>query len=115
MTETTSRIPVGIDFPNQDWEAWHKPGAEGRVKIAYVAGQRLRLLELPPGFDEQHWCLVGHTGYVLQGEFTIHFKDRSVACRPGMAFVIPDDEEHRSSGAEGEATVVYVVDRVPAP
>ncbi|MBQ0891738.1 cupin domain-containing protein [Micromonospora purpureochromogenes] len=107
--------PVGIDFPGAEWEKWNKPGAEGRVKIAYVGGRRLRLLELPPGFDEHEWCLRGHTGYVLQGEFTIHFKDRSVPCRPGMGFVIPDDEEHRSQGSHGEPTVVFVIDEVPQP
>jgi mannose-6-phosphate isomerase-like protein (cupin superfamily) len=113
MTATTSN-PVGIDFPAQSWEAWHKPGADGQVKIAYVGDRRLRLLELPAGFNEENWCLRGHVGYVLQGEFTVHFRDRSVPCRPGMGFVIPDDEEHRSQGSQGEPTVVFVVDEVPA-
>ncbi|WP_240108453.1 chorismate mutase [Streptomyces sp. MUM 203J] len=108
-------VLVGIDFDSIPWEAWHKPGADGRVKIAYAGDLRVRLMELPAGFDEHEWCLRGHQGYVLQGEFTIHFDDRSVPCRPGMGFVIPDDERHRSQGADGEPTVVYVVDRVPAP
>jgi hypothetical protein len=112
MTETT--LPaVGIDFPGQPWEKWHKPGADGRVKIAYSNGQRLRLLELPAGFNEEEWCLRGHIGYVLGGEFTIHFKDRSVPCRPGMGFAIPDDEPHRSQGSDAEQTVVFVLDRDP--
>ena len=115
MSTEQATVPVGIDFPATEWEKWDKPGAEGRVKIAYVGGQRLRLLELPAGFDEHHWCLRGHTGYVLRGEFTIHFRDRSVPCRPGMGFVIPDDEEHRSQGSADEPTVVFVVDRVAQP
>ncbi len=115
MSTEQATVPVGIDFPATEWQRWDKPGAEGRVKIAYVGKQRLRLLELPPGFDEHQWCLRGHTGYVLQGEFTIHFQDRSVPCRPGLGFVIPDGEEHRSQGSDAEPTVVFVIDEVPQP
>lgn len=123
MTETTRatgpadvQVPtlVGIDFDTIPWEKWHKPGADGRVKIARTQGLRVRLMELPAGFNEEEWCTRGHQGYVLQGEFTIHFDDRSVPCRPGMGFIIPGDERHRSQGADGEPTVVYVIDEVPA-
>ncbi|CAM4428307.1 cupin domain-containing protein [Paenibacillus tarimensis] len=102
----------GIDFENMEWTTWEKPGANGRVKMCFVDNKRIRLLELPPGFNEENWCLRGHSGYVLQGEFTIHYKDRSVACRPGMGFVIPDGDPHRSQGKDGEPTVVFVVDEV---
>ncbi len=113
MSDITSAKPeVGIDFPAAEWEVWEKPGAVGRVKIAYVGGKRLRLLELPPGFNEENWCLRGHIGYVLRGEFVIHFQNRTVRCKPGMGFVIPDGDPHRSQGMEGEPTVVFVVDEV---
>ncbi|MFB7504156.1 MULTISPECIES: cupin domain-containing protein [Streptomyces] len=112
---TPTRQPelVGIDFENIPWEKWEKPGADGRVKIAHADGRRVRLLELPAGFDEETWCERDHLGYVLQGEFTIHFDDESVACRPGMGFVIPGHRRHRSQGAQGEQTVVYVIDHTP--
>jgi mannose-6-phosphate isomerase-like protein (cupin superfamily) len=113
MTTTTPAL-VGIDFDSIAWEKWDKPGAEGRVKIAYTGGLRVRLLELPAGFNEEHWCERGHQGFVLQGEFTIHFDNRSVPCGPGMGFVIPGDERHRSQGSDDEPTVVYVVDQVAA-
>jgi mannose-6-phosphate isomerase-like protein (cupin superfamily) len=106
---------VGIDFEALPWEKSLKAGAHGRVKTAHTQGFRIRLLELPVGFDEQEWCTRGHQGYVLRGEFTIHFDDRSVACRPGMGFVIPGAERHRSSGSGTEETVVYVIDEVAAP
>ncbi|SED97814.1 hypothetical protein SAMN05216532_6472 [Streptomyces sp. 2231.1] len=112
---TVTPALVGIDFDSIPWEKWHKPGADGRVKIAYTGGYRVRLLELPAGFNELNWCETGHQGYVLRGEFTIHFDNRSVPCRPGMGFVIPGDERHRSQGSESESTVVYVIDEVPAP
>lgn len=104
---------VGIEFPAQAWDRWDKPGAEGRVKIAYRRGQRFRLLELPAGFDEHQWCLRGHSGYVLSGEFVVLFADREAPCSPGMAFSIPDGEPHRSRGASNTETVVFVVDEDP--
>lgn len=102
----------GIDFPNMEWSKWEKPGADGRVKMCFIGNKRIRLLELPPGFNEEHWCLKGHVGYVLQGEFTIHYEDRSVSCSPGMGFVIPDGDPHRSQGMESSKTLVYVIDEV---
>lgn len=101
---------VGIDFPNMPWERWQKPGAEGRVKMMFVGDKRIRILELPAGFREENWCEKGHVGYVLQGQFTIEFRNHEVACGPGMGFVIPDGDPHRSRGLPGDPTTVFVVD-----
>lgn len=101
---------VDIDFPNTEWVRWEKPGANGRVKMVHSDGTRFRILELPPGFNEEHWCEKGHVGYVFEGEFVIQFKDREVTCGPGMAFNIPDGDPHRSRGLESGPTVVFVVD-----
>lgn len=103
---------VTFDMETADWQAWSKPGANGRVKIFRSNGHRIRLLELPAGFNEQNWCLAGHQGYVLKGRFTIEFDDRSFDCHPGMAFSIPDGIRHRSRGAEDSETLVFVVDKV---
>lgn len=103
---------VGVAFPAMEWDTWQKPGAEGRVKIQYIRGKRFRILELPPGFKEENWCLKGHDGYVLQGEFVIEFEDREVSCKPGMGFAIPDGDPHRSRGLDDAPTVVFVVDEV---
>lgn len=101
---------VSFDTTKEPWTAWSKPGANGRVKTFHSNGKRLRLLELPPGFDEEHWCLVGHQGYVLEGRFTIIFDDTSFDCSPGMAFSIPDGVRHRSKGHADGRTLVFVVD-----
>lgn len=101
---------VGIDFPAMGWDLWKKPGAEGRVKMTQVGGKRIRILELPAGFREESWCEKGHVGYVLQGEFVVEFKDREVSCGPGMGFIIPDGDPHRSRGLPGSPTLVFVVD-----
>lgn len=108
---STDGPQISIDFPRADWQPWTKPGAHGRVKTAQTQGKRFRLLELPPGFDEEHWCTRAHDGYVLEGEFTILFSDRVESCRPGMAFCIPEDP-HRSRGSVDSSTLVVVVDTV---
>lgn len=103
---------VNINFNEIEWEVWEKPGATGRVKIQYTNGKRVRLLELPAGFNEEKWCEVGHQGYVLEGKFTIHFEESAYECHPGMGFVIPDGIKHRSQGEMDSKTVVFVVDEI---
>lgn len=109
---SVSYEPVVIDLPAVPWQAWTKPGANGSVKLLKSNGKRIRLLELPAGFDEQNWCTVGHQGYVLEGEFTIIFEDKDWACGPGMAFSIPDGVRHRSRSASQAKTLVFVIDNV---
>ncbi|QNU66261.1 cupin domain-containing protein [Ruminiclostridium herbifermentans] len=103
---------VGIDFNNIEWKKWDKPGAVGRVKMVFCNGKRVRILELPAGFNEEKWCEIGHQGYVLSGVFTIMFEDSSYECKPGMGFVIPDGVKHRSKGLDNDKTVVFVVDEI---
>ncbi|WFU44601.1 hypothetical protein QA640_20415 [Bradyrhizobium sp. CB82] len=107
------RSPVRINLPEISWDKWSKPGADGRVKLARAFGKRVRILELPKGFDEQNWCDKGHQGFVLEGEFTISFETGDeFTCKQNDAFVIPDNIRHRSRGAASGQTVVFVVDEL---
>jgi len=111
MMTFVDRQIVAVDFPNIPWTTWKKPGAEGRGKLLHTQGKRFRILELPPGFDEESWCDRGHDGYVIEGEFMTIFEDGGTAsCKPGMAFCIPDGVAHRSKGSTTSKTVVVVVD-----
>ncbi len=103
---------VNINFGKHEWQRWERPGATGRVKIAFSNGKRVRLLELPAGFNEENWCEIGHQGYVLKGVFTIQFEDSGFDCGPGMGFVIPDGKKHRSKGLDNEETLVFVIDEI---
>ncbi|MGL5271900.1 MAG: hypothetical protein ACRC8J_00250 [Phocaeicola sp.] len=104
---------VNVDFSQIEWQTWEKPGAIGRVKLVYRNGKRIRLMELPIGFDEENWCEIGHQGYVLEGNFTILFETgERFDCAPGMGFVIPDGEKHRSKGSNNSKTIVYVIDEI---
>jgi Cupin domain len=111
---TKTYDPVVVDLDAVDWKRWDKPGANGRVKLFNSNGKRLRLLELPPGFNEENWCVVGHQGYVFEGRFIIQLDDREFQCGPGMAFSIPDGVRHRSRGAQDSRTLVFVVDEMIA-
>jgi len=104
---------VCIHLPHMGWQAWEKPGASGRVKLARAFGKRVRILELPAGFDEQAWCDKGHQGLVLEGQFTVTLETGDeYTCRKDDAFVIPDRVRHRSRGSQAEPTVVFVVDEL---
>jgi hypothetical protein len=103
---------VNINFDEIPWQIWEKPGAIGRVKMIFSNGKRVRMLELPAGFKEEKWCLIGHQGFVLSGKFTIQFEKEDYDCEPGMGFIIPDGIKHRSRGRDDEKTVVFVIDEV---
>ncbi|GLR10933.1 cupin [Mixta theicola] len=107
---TQSYEKVVFNAPSEPWDKWSKPGAEGRVKIFSSNNKRLRLLELPAGFDEENLCLIGHQGYVLSGSFTIIIDGQEHKCQQGDFFSIPDGIPHRSKGDENSITTVFVVD-----
>lgn len=98
---------VRINLPEMSWDKWVKPGADGRVKLARAFGKRVRILELPEGFDEQNWCDKGHQGFVLEGEFTISFETGDeFTCKQNDAFVIPDNSRP-SSPARAASMVAF--------
>jgi len=103
-----------IVFSNDDnaWELWEKSGANGVVKSFISNNKRLRLLELPAGFNEKTECLNGHQGYVISGYFTIILGESEFRCKPGDFFSIPDGIPHRSRGDGTQKTKVFVVDDV---
>lgn len=112
-TDEGTSASVRINLPEMKWQAWSKPGATGRVKMTRAFGKRVRVLELPPGFDEETWCDKGHQGFVLKGEFTVTLETGAeYTCKKDDAFVIPDKIRHRSRGTKSEATIVFVVDEL---
>lgn len=57
-----------VRFDDIPWEAL---AAGVRFKAFVREGQRLRLLEFSPGFEEAEWCTRGHAFHVLEGSFTL--------------------------------------------
>ena len=62
----------------------------------YTAGNKqLRLVEYTHDFVEPDWCVKGHTGYVIDGEFEIDFHGTFVRYHTGDAILIPPGAENR--------------------
>jgi hypothetical protein len=79
-----------VNFDNM---LWNEPSKGIRTKIFISGNQQIRLVEFSEGFTEQDWCIKGHTGYVLNGEFSIDYN----------GFLEKYKEEYISMKANGTA------------
>jgi quercetin dioxygenase-like cupin family protein len=68
------------------------------------------MVECPPGYAADHWCVKGHILYCLEGELRTELEDgRTFTLRPGMSYHVSDNAEpHRSSTAVGAR--LFIVD-----
>ena len=63
-----------FDFEEMEWTN----GSVGMRYKKFIGGnQQLRLVEFSEGFIEPDWCLKGHAGIVLDGEFALDFARRA--------------------------------------
>ncbi len=94
------------DLPWQD----AAPGL--RLKQCSHGSKRIRLVEFSPAYDDQAWCEVGHTGYVLNGSLTFIYDDGPVRHSQGDAFRIEDGQadRHRTRVEPGETALVFLVE-----
>jgi quercetin dioxygenase-like cupin family protein len=105
-----------IDFASLSWDGWTS-GADvpGRVKVAEAEGQRVRLLELGPGFVEPQWCEKGHIGYVISGQYVTELDGATWTMRAGQGFILPTGTRHRSRNAGSMPAIVFIVDLEAQP
>jgi quercetin dioxygenase-like cupin family protein len=100
-----------IDFDAIPW-AGTSPYSKAK---AFVRGNRqVRIVEFAEGFTEPDWCRKGHTGYVLEGAFSIDFNGETERFEKGDSFYIPQGEEHRHMVVmgKGEKAVLLLVEDV---
>lgn len=98
-----------IDFASLDWDGWASE-VPARIKAAEAAGQRLRLIELGPGFVEPQWCDKGHAGYVVSGQYITDLEGETWTMRTGNGFILPPGTRHRSRNTGPLPAVVFLVD-----
>lgn len=57
-----------------------------------AGGIRMRVVDYAPGFLLDHWCDIGHFGYVLSGEVMIELRGKpSQHLKAGEAFLVSTD------------------------
>jgi len=95
-----------VDFEKIEWV---NGGAGVRYK-AFIKGiQQLRLVEFSEGFTEIDWCLKGHAGYVLDGEFTIDFNGKRERFKKGDIVFIPKGATNRHKAILGKSEKVTLL------
>ena len=96
-----------VDFANQPWIE-DKPGL--RFKERRMGSHKMRMLEVTDAYVDRHWCLLQHTGYVLEGSIIFAFPDMEITYKAGDGIVIMGNEEHRhkASVAKGDRAVLVL-------
>jgi len=75
--------------------SWQTAPSGARFKVYKEGSQQLRLLEFGRDLNHPEWCVTGHIGFLLEGEFEIEFDDKTVAYKAGDGISIPTGEKHR--------------------
>ena len=75
--------------------AWTRMAVGARAKIFIHEKQRIRLVEFSGGFIEPDWCTNGHTGYVLDGSFSIDYDGRVESYGKGDVLFISGGEKDK--------------------
>lgn len=88
---------------------WMSPIPGVRQKTRVEGNQRLRLVEYSREM-KPHWCVKGHTGYILDGRFEIEFAEERYVFEAGDGVFIPggDKHRHRATVLTDTVTAVFV-------
>jgi hypothetical protein len=90
-------VQFDMPFGVIDWSTVPTTTHDGDPGIAtwrtvQAGSTRIRIVDYPPGFRADHWCLKGHVVHVLSGRFTTEHKDGSShTLSEGMTYHVGDD------------------------
>jgi len=105
----------GAPFAAVDWDGiaeTQHPGETGTAwwRTVHLGDIRVRKVRYSPGYRADHWCSKGHVLLVLDGELVTELKDgRSVTMKPGMGYLVADEQTPHRSVTSGGATL-FIVD-----
>ena len=101
--------PFKIDFDAMEWQ---QVRSDVRQKT-YCEGSRIvRLVEFDASAGAEHWCDVGHIGYVLKGALDISFDGQVVSFTTGDGLFIPSGaaSRHRAVSIQPGTRLLMVED-----
>lgn len=81
-----------VPFEQMQWEQLRP---DVRQKLYCEGRRQIRLIEFDTSNGPEHWCNLGHIGYVLKGSLRIDFNGRVVSFGAGDGLFIPAGEEHQ--------------------
>ena len=88
---------------------WIESGIGLRYKKMVNGSQQLRLVEFSEGFVEADWCLKGHAGIVMDGEFALDFNGRLEYFKKGDICFIPNGETDKHKAILGKGQKVTLL------
>ena len=91
-------MDVRVEFEGLPWMA---PAQGIRFKTVVRGTQQVRLLELSEGFEEREWCTQAHAFYVLEGEFSLRLRERTLRMKSGDVGLLESGEEHHHKAIVG--------------
>ena len=75
--------------------------------------KQIRLVEYDKSFIEQVWCIIGHMGYVIEGEIEIDFNGENINYRPGDAlFILPGEAHKHKLKVVSDKAILFLVEDV---
>lgn len=80
--------------PFEDME-WEQIRPDVRQKVRCEGARQFRLVEFDTSKGPEHWCEVGHIGYVLKGALSIDFNGEVLSFRAGDGLFIPSGAASR--------------------
>ncbi len=92
-------MDIRVDFDGLPWEA---PARGIRFKTFVHGTQQVRLLELSKGFEEREWCMRAHAFHVLEGEFSLRLRERTLRMKSGDVGLLGSGEGHKAVLRRGE-------------
>jgi len=99
-----------VIFDTLDWESL-QPGV--RYKRYKSDDKQIRLVEYDKSFNEQVWCIIGHMGYVIEGEIQIDFNGENINYRPGDAiFILPGEAHKHKLKVVSDKAILFLVEDV---
>jgi quercetin dioxygenase-like cupin family protein len=105
-----------IPFTVTDWRDVPPSEQKGETGTSFwrvfeAGSLRVRMADYSPGFRSDHWCPKGHVFLVLEGEFTVTFKDgRNFTLGAGMSFQAADDPANPHRGSSAKGAKAFIVD-----
>jgi hypothetical protein len=101
--------PFKIDFASMEWQ---QVRPDVRQKTRSDGSRIVRLVEFDTSEGYEHWCEVGHIGYVLKGGLSISFDGQVVAFATGDGLFIPDGaaSRHRAVSIQPGTQLLMVED-----
>jgi quercetin dioxygenase-like cupin family protein len=68
---------------------WQQIRPDVRQKVYCEGSRQVRLVEFDTSDGAEHWCEVGHIGYVLKGALSISFDGQVISFKAGDGLFIP--------------------------